>query len=75
MIVAQRFTVSCPLANILTIRMRQLVDSCYGGPNTISNTIDYAMHRSRSHDAVVRVYDDAGNVIGTHEQSGEFVEQ
>ena len=54
--------------------MRQLVGSCYGGPNTISNTIDYAMHRSRSHDAVVRVYDDAGNVIATHEHAGEFVE-
>src|SRR5438552_17079620 len=39
-----------------TNRMRQLVDSCYGGPNTISHTIDYAMHRSRPHDAVVRVY-------------------
>src|SRR5215469_15492409 len=24
------------------------------------------MHRSRSHDAVIRVYDDAGNVIETH---------
>jgi len=25
------------------------------------------MHSSRSHDAVIRVYDDAGNVIETHE--------
>jgi len=24
------------------------------------NAIGYAMHRSRSHDAVIRVYDDAG---------------
>jgi hypothetical protein len=24
------------------------------------------------HDAVIRVYDDAGKVIGTHEQAGEF---
>jgi hypothetical protein len=24
------------------------------------NAIDYAMHRSRSQDAVIRVYDDAG---------------
>jgi len=29
--------------------------------------IDYAKFRSRSHDAVIRVYDDAGNVIETHE--------
>ena len=27
---------------------------------------------SRSHDAVIRVYDDAGNVIETHEHAGEF---
>jgi hypothetical protein len=29
---------------------------------------------SRSHDAVIRVYDDAGNVIETHEHKGEFKE-
>jgi len=34
-----------------------------GRPNAISNAIGYAQHRSRSHDAVIRVYDDAGNVI------------
>jgi len=28
--------------------------------------------RSRSHRAVIRVYDDAGNVIETHEHAGEF---
>ena len=30
--------------------------------------------RSRSHDAVIRVYDDAGNVIETHEHKGDFKE-
>ena len=30
------------------------------------DAIGYAMHYSRSHDAVIRVYDDAGNVIETH---------
>jgi hypothetical protein len=35
----------------------------YGGPNAAVNAIDYAKFRSRSHEAVVRVYDDAGNVI------------
>jgi hypothetical protein len=29
---------------------------------------------SRSHDAVIRVYDEAGNVLETHEQTGEFNE-
>jgi len=27
---------------------------------------------SRRHDAVIRVYDDAGNLIETHEQPGKF---
>jgi len=35
----------------------------YGEANTVGNAIGYAMHYSRSHDAVIRVYDDAGNVI------------
>jgi hypothetical protein len=29
---------------------------------------------SRSHNAVIRVYDDAGNVIETDEHKGEFKE-
>jgi len=40
--------------------------------DTPDNAIGYAMHSSRSHDAVIRVYDDAGNVIETHEHAGEF---
>ena len=35
----------------------------YGEPNAVSNAIGYAMHRSRSHDAVVRIYDESANVI------------
>ena len=34
----------------------------YGESNAVGNAIGYAKHRSRSHDAVIRVYDDAGNV-------------
>jgi hypothetical protein len=29
---------------------------------------------SRSHDAVIRIYDGAGNVIETHEHAGDFKE-
>jgi hypothetical protein len=36
----------------------------------ISNAIDYAKHRSRSHHAVIRVYDEAGNVIETTRARG-----
>jgi len=35
----------------------------YGEPNAITNAIGYAKFFSRSHDAVIRVYDEAGNVI------------
>jgi hypothetical protein len=33
--------------------------------------IGYAKHFSRSHDAVIRVYDNAGNVIEAHEHKGD----
>jgi len=32
----------------------------------------YAKFYNRSHRAVIRVYDEAGNVIETHEQAGDF---
>jgi hypothetical protein len=38
------------------------------------HAIGYAMHDSRSHDAVIRVYDESGNVIETHEHTGDFKE-
>jgi hypothetical protein len=37
----------------------------YGESNAVSNAVDYARFRSRSHDAVVRVYDAPGNVVET----------
>jgi hypothetical protein len=40
----------------------------------VSNAIDYTKFRSRLHDAVIRVYDEAGNVIETHEHTGDFKE-
>jgi hypothetical protein len=43
-------------------------------PNAINNVIDYAKFRSRSHDVVIRVYDEASNVIETHEHAGDFKE-
>jgi len=33
---------------------------------------DYAKFRSRSQKAVIRVYDEVGNVIETHEHAGDF---
>jgi hypothetical protein len=46
----------------------------YRGPNAISDAIDYAKFYSHSHDAVIRVYDEAGNVIETHEHAADFRE-
>jgi hypothetical protein len=46
----------------------------YGEPNAVSNAVDYAKFRSRSHDVVIRVYDDAGTMIETHERKGDFKE-
>ena len=46
----------------------------YGEPNAISNAVGYAKFFSRSQDAVIRVYDEARNVIETHKHAGEFRE-
>jgi hypothetical protein len=37
-------------------------------PKSASHAISYAKNFSRSPDAVIRVYDAAGNVIETHQQ-------
>jgi hypothetical protein len=38
------------------------------------HAISYAKFLTRSHDAVIRVYDAAGNVIETQEHKGDFRE-
>jgi len=45
----------------------------YAEPNAVSNAIDYAKFKSRSHNAVIRVYDEAGNVIETHEHAAQLL--
>jgi hypothetical protein len=44
----------------------------YAEPNAVSNATNYAKFFSRSHDAVIRFYDEGGNVIETHEHKGDF---
>src|SRR5438093_2017864 len=44
----------------------------YRGPKAIRDAIGYAKFYSRSHDAVIRVYDAAGNEIETHQHAGDF---
>jgi hypothetical protein len=50
------------------------LSTCRGklGHYPIRDAVGYAKFYSRSHDAVIRVYDKAGNVIKTHEHAGEF---
>jgi len=42
--------------------------------DTPDNAIGYAMHSSRSHYTVIRVYDAADNIIETHEHTGDLKE-
>jgi hypothetical protein len=42
----------------------------YGDTNAVANAVGYAKHCSRSHDAVIRVYDDATNMVDTHRHKG-----
>ncbi len=38
------------------------------------DAVEYAKFRSRSHDAVIRIYDEGRNVIETQEHAGDFKE-
>ena len=42
--------------------------------DTPDKAIGYAMHSSRSHDAVIRVYDAPGKKIEVHRHKGDFKE-
>ena len=46
----------------------------YGDANAVANAIGYAEHYSRSHDGVIRVYDEAGTLIETHEHKDDCKE-
>jgi hypothetical protein len=46
----------------------------YDGSQAVANAVGYAQHFSRSHDAVIRVYDVAGSLIETREHKGDFRE-
>ena len=46
----------------------------YAEPNAISNAVGYAKFYSRSHPAVIRVFDESGTVIETHGHARDFQE-
>ena len=68
------FVSQCAPTFLLTIENRFWCGSVRfkSARDGLAAAIGYAMHRSRSHDAVICVYDDAGDVIETHEHKGDF---
>jgi len=46
----------------------------YGGAEAVANAVGYAQFYSRSHHALIHVYDNTGNVIETHEHADDFRE-
>jgi len=46
------------------------------GPDAVRNAVAYAKYRSRSHShsAIIRVFDESGTAIETHESAGYFKE-
>jgi hypothetical protein len=75
------------LASPRTCAQRSRIPSSQGGQilsrpletrprqkRTPNNAIGCAKFRSRSHDAVIRIYDESGNVIETYEHKGDFKE-
>jgi hypothetical protein len=59
------------LALFVTTRLRNAFRIA---SSSATSAVDYVKFRSWSHDAVIRVYDEAGNVIETREHAGEFKE-
>ena len=46
----------------------------YADPNAAANAVSYAKFYSRSHQALIRVYDAAGKLIEVHRYKGDFKE-
>ena len=46
----------------------------YAEPNAISHAVGYATFYSRSHPVVIRVFDESGALVETHEHSGDLQE-
>jgi hypothetical protein len=53
-----------------SLSARWLVDDCFMA-RYCPSLCEISAFRSRSQDAVIRVYDEAGNMIETHEQAGD----
>jgi hypothetical protein len=59
-------------ATFCNIGLGDPLSSCNKGFGFISSS--FLLRNSRSQDTAIRVYDEAGNVIETHEHAGDFKE-
>ena len=46
----------------------------FAGSDAVRCAVAYAKYHSRSHRVIIRVFNEAGNVIETHEHIGDFKE-
>jgi len=46
----------------------------FAGSDAVRCAVAYAKYRSRSQRVIIRVFNEAGNVIETHEHIGDFTE-
>jgi len=46
----------------------------FAGSDAVRCAVAYAKYRCRSHRVIIRVFNEAGNVIATHEHAGDFKE-
>jgi hypothetical protein len=46
----------------------------FAGSDAVRCAVAYAKYRSRSHRVIIRVFNEGGNVIETHEHIGDFKE-
>jgi len=44
----------------------------FEGPDALVDAVFYAKFYSSSHPAIIRVFDESGAVIGTHQSTGDF---
>ena len=44
----------------------------FEGPDALVDALIYAKFYSSSHPAIIRVFDESGAVIGTHQSTGDF---
>ena len=56
----------------IIIQTERLSEYVFGDLDKDAMRMGYAKFFSRSHDAVICVCDDAGNVVETHQHTGEF---